>query len=92
LGILEALKHRGTTPKCLRGERRGLDFDDFREENKGHSNATMAISFLTGTNVLTEDGRLVNVDAFAIESSMFWASSFIIVVGKNKIVKNLDEA
>ena len=48
----------------------------------------------TGTNAVTQDGRLVNVDAAGNRvAGMFWGHpTTIIVVGRNKIVKNLDEA
>jgi hypothetical protein len=50
--------------------------------------------FLTGTNAITLDGKLVNVDAVGNRvAGMFWGHPVsIIVVGRNKIVKDLDEA
>jgi hypothetical protein len=50
--------------------------------------------FLTGTNALTLDGKIVNLDAVGNRvSGMVWGHPLsIIVVGRNKIVKNLDEA
>ncbi|MCJ7748884.1 MAG: lactate utilization protein, partial [Desulfobacterales bacterium] len=56
--------------------------------------ATLSDVFLTGTNALTQDGRLVNVDGNGNRvAGMFWGHPIsIIVVGKNKIVRDLDEA
>jgi hypothetical protein len=56
--------------------------------------ATLCDVFLTGTNAITQDGRLVNVDAVGNRvAGMFWGHPVtIIIVGKNKIVTDLDEA
>ncbi|HVP76467.1 MAG TPA: lactate utilization protein [Thermodesulfobacteriota bacterium] len=56
--------------------------------------ATVGDVFLTGTNAITQDGRLVNVDAVGNRiAGIFWGHPVsIVVVGRNKIVKDLDEA
>jgi hypothetical protein len=56
--------------------------------------ATVCDVFLTGTNALTEDGKIVNMDGNGNRvAGMFWGHPLsILVVGKNKIVKKLDEA
>ena len=56
--------------------------------------ATLCDVFLTGTNALTLDGRLVNVDAVGNRvAGMFWGHPIsIVVVGRNKIVKDLEAA
>ena len=50
--------------------------------------------FLTGTNAVTLDGRLINVDASGNRiAGMFHGHPIsIIAVGRNKLVKDLDEA
>ncbi|GHS95950.1 hypothetical protein AGMMS50276_13450 [Synergistales bacterium] len=50
--------------------------------------------FLTSTNALTRDGRLVNIDGNGNRvSGMAWGRNTIIyVIGINKVVNNLDEA
>jgi hypothetical protein len=50
--------------------------------------------FLTGTNAVTEDGRLLNIDGVGNRvAGMIWGHPRVILaVGKNKIVKDLDEA
>ena len=50
--------------------------------------------FVTGTNAVTLDGRIVNVDGHGnrVAAMLFGPSKVIIVVGTNKIVHDLDEA
>jgi hypothetical protein len=50
--------------------------------------------FVTGTNALTLDGRMVNVDALGnrVAAMLFGPDKVIIVIGINKIVENLEEA
>lgn len=50
--------------------------------------------FLTGTNAVTMDGRLVNTDGIGnrVASMIFGPKKVIIVVGANKIVKDVAEA
>jgi len=56
--------------------------------------ASVGDVFLTGTNAVTEDGKLLNIDGAGNRvAGMFWGHPLsIIVVGRNKIVKDLDEA
>jgi hypothetical protein len=56
--------------------------------------ATLCDVFLTGSNSLTEDGRLVNVDGAGNRvAGMVWGHpTCVLIVGRNKIVKDLDEA
>jgi L-lactate utilization protein LutC len=51
-------------------------------------------TYVSGTNALTEDGKLVNMDGWGnrVNAINYGPDKVIIVVGKNKIVKNLDEA
>jgi len=50
--------------------------------------------FVTGTNALTLDGKIVNVDGHGnrVAAMLFGPDKVIIVVGVNKIVENLEEA
>jgi L-lactate utilization protein LutB len=50
--------------------------------------------FLTGTNALTLDGKIVNVDGHGnrVAAMLFGPDKVIIVVGVNKIVENLGQA
>jgi len=50
--------------------------------------------FLTGTNAITENGQLVNLDMIGnrVAALTFGPRNVVLFIGKNKIVKNLDEA
>ncbi len=50
--------------------------------------------FVTGTNALTLDGKIVNVDGLGnrVAAILFGPDKVIIVVGINKIVENVEEA
>ena len=96
LGLFEALEARGT--KILNPfvpNRSKMTVDDFRQWREGIvREATLCDVFLTGTNALTQDGKLVNVDASGNRvAGMFWGHPLsILVVGINKIVRDLNEA
>jgi len=96
LGIKEELGRRGV--RVLDGFNRKTvyaNLDDYEElHNEVVEKSTLCDIFLTGTNALTQDGKLVNVDAVGNRvAGMFWGHNrSIVVVGRNKIVKNLDEA
>jgi len=50
--------------------------------------------FITGSNAVTESGQLVNLDMFGnrVGAITFGPKNVIILVGRNKIVPDLDEA
>ncbi len=92
LSILDELKKRGS--KII---------NPFTEEftiNKPHLRGEVQIEallsdvFLTSSNGVTIDGRIVNVDAVGnrVVGMIFGPKKVIIIVGKNKIVNNVDEA
>lgn len=56
--------------------------------------AFSADHYLTSSNAVTENGELYNVDGNSnrVAAICFGPKSVIVVVGRNKIVKNLDEA
>jgi len=56
--------------------------------------AFMADVFVTGTNALTMDGKIVNIDGHGnrVAAMLFGPAKVILVVGINKIVKDVDEA
>lgn len=96
LGIPKALKERGT--RVLDGFEPGGAGIDPKAAEEGHNRivkeATICDVFLTGTNAITQDGRLVNVDGVGNRvAGMVWGHPIsVIVVGRNKIVRDLDEA
>ena len=59
-----------------------------------HVESLGADVYITGTNAVTEDGLLYNVDGNGnrVAAIAFGPESVIVVVGSNKIVGNLDEA
>ena len=89
IGVFEELKRRGLTlfwpfdEKVAKEERRSIA-----------RKALLTDVFLSGSNALTMDGKIVNVDASGnrIAGMIFGPKKVIIVVGVNKIVKNVEEA
>jgi len=57
-------------------------------------NALITDWYITGSNAISVDGRIVNVDHSGnrVASITFGPDKVIIVVGKNKIVDSVDEA
>ena len=96
LGIPQALKERGTKvlDPFARREASTDPKDALQLHRKTLKEATVSDVFLTGTNAITRDGKLVNVDAVGNRvAGMFWGHpTSIIAIGRNKIVKDLDEA
>jgi hypothetical protein len=64
------------------------------EDVKLKKRALTSDVFVTGTNALTLDGKVVNVDGLGnrVAGILFGPDRVIIVVGINKIVENLEEA
>jgi len=94
--VARALRNRGTEvinpfdpEKKIEDERTFYEFL-FRPSLE----ASLGDVFLTGTNAVTEDGKLLNIDGAGNRvAGMFWGHPLsIIVAGRNKIVKDLDEA
>lgn len=89
IGVIDALKKRGT--KVLDGFYRGISLEEHYEMVR---QSTLCDVFLTSSNALTLDGRIVSVDAIGnrIAGMVYGHRISIIVVGRNKLVKDLDEA
>jgi L-lactate utilization protein LutB len=89
IGVFEELKKRGFTLLW--------PFDEKvpKEERRSIERKTLLTDvFLSGSNALTMDGKIVNVDATGnrVAGMIFGPKKAIIVVGVNKIVKNVEEA
>jgi L-lactate utilization protein LutB len=56
--------------------------------------ALLADLFITGTNAITETGELVNLDMIGnrVAAIVFGPKNVIVLVGRNKVVTDLDEA
>jgi hypothetical protein len=85
LGLLDLLRERGN--KGLEPPKPGeYNFDEMRKNRKD--------VLLVSTNALTLDGKLVNVDGIGnrVATMFFGVKQVILLVGTNKIVRDLDEA
>jgi YkgG family uncharacterized protein len=65
-----------------------------KKDPEFHQKSLLSDVFLSSTNALTEEGKIVNVDGRSnrVAAITFGPKKVIIVVGKNKIVKNVDSA
>ena len=56
--------------------------------------ALLCDTYLTGTNAMTEDGQLVNIDGNGnrVAAMLFGPKQVIIVAGMNKVVKTVEDA
>jgi len=65
-----------------------------KESIKIKKQALTSDVFVTGTNALTLDGKIVNVDGHGnrVAAMLFGPNKVIIVVGINKVVENLEAA
>jgi len=95
LGIAKALQERGTSVLDPVAPSYGLA--EFKEELIMPTllKATLGSDvFISGTNAFTEDGKLVNIDGLGnrVAGIIFGARTSIVVVGRNKLVRNVDEA
>jgi hypothetical protein len=95
-GVIKALMKRGTP--VINPFDPEKPIDDYVNLSKYVFRASLEASycdvFLTGTNAVTLDGRLVNIDAVGNRVvGMIWGHPMVIlIIGKNKIVKDLDAA
>lgn len=89
IGVLEALEKGNYT--FLNPWKAGITV---QENIKLKKRALTSDVFLTGTNALTLDGKIVNVDGHGnrVAAMLFGPNKVIIVAGVNKIVANLEEA
>jgi len=98
LGVLEELQAKGrivvnpfSEDISLRSSAREITEDQRWEMHKIAVNCEF---FITGTNVVTRDGKLFNTDAGGnrVAGMIFGPRHVIVVVGRNKIVRDLDAA
>lgn len=89
IGIIEKLQEQGNV--IYDHWKQGLS----KEENLSTRKMQLTSDvFLTSANAVTSSGEIVNIDGFGnrISSMMFGPKEVIIVVGCNKIVRDLPEA
>jgi len=95
LGVVKRLQERGTTVLDPVAPSYGLA--EFKEELIMPTllKATLGSDvFISGTNALTRDGKLVNIDGLGnrVTGIVFGARTSVVVVGRNKVVLNVEEA
>jgi len=94
IGILRVLEKRGT--RILNPFSRKLTIDPSKRETRNRISKEIFICdvLITGTNAITTDGKLVNIDAVGnrVAAMIFGPKKVIIVVGRNKIVKDVKTA
>lgn len=92
IGFIEHLKHESSTYNYIGEAIRKENDDSKRKELRRRSIAVEY--FVSSVNALTEDGKLVAVDATGsrVGSIPFAAEKVVIVVSANKILKNLNAA
>lgn len=89
IGVVDALEEGDYT--FLNPWKTGVNVE---EDVRLKKRALTSDVFVTGTNALTLDGKIVNVDGHGnrVAAMLFGPDKVIIVVGVNKIVENLEEA
>jgi L-lactate utilization protein LutB len=89
IGLLEAL--RSGEHNLIDQYAPGMSKDAVMEARKA---GTHADCFIAGSNAVTDDGKIVNVDGLGnrLAGFCFGPDRVIIVVGRNKIVENVDAA
>lgn len=88
-GVIDHL--RSSRYKFLDRYKEGLTQEDI---NKIFRDSFFVDAYFASSNAVTEDGELYNVDGNGnrVAAMLFGPSKVILVVGENKIVKNIDEA
>jgi hypothetical protein len=94
IGIIEELEEKGV--RVLNPFSRELTTDGAKTALRDNISRQIFSCdlFVCGTNAVTRDGKLVNVDAVGnrVAPMVFGPRKVFIIVGKNKIVKGVDEA
>ena len=94
IGILKMLEEIGA--RVLNPFSRKLTTDPSKREVRQRISKEIFTSdvLITGTNAVTTNGKLVNVDAVGnrVAAMIFGPKKVIIVAGRNKIVRDIEEA
>jgi hypothetical protein len=85
LGLLDMLRKRGN---------KGLEFPKPGDPDFATPGRIRKDVLLTSTNAVTLDGKLVNIDGMGnrITGMIYGVKKVILLIGANKIVRNVDEA
>jgi len=89
-GIIEEIK-KNADIDLIKTFEDGVPREEIMERRR---QALLVDVFFTGTNALTQTGKLVNLDMVGnrIAGLIFGPKHVVVVVGRNKIVKEVDEA
>ena len=87
MGLYEKIRAHGNTLYCH------TFADEFQKQDVRRLAMTADV-YLSGTNAVTEDGTLVNIDGTGNRAAamLFGPETVIVVAGKNKIVRDYDAA
>jgi L-lactate utilization protein LutB len=89
LHLIESLRQQGH--EVYDHWQEGLSPEEIREIKEHHVTSPV---FLTSTNAITQDGKLVNIDNTGnrVAAMIFGPQQVIVVAGKHKIVADVDAA
>lgn len=95
LGVMDYLRQQDRLGKLRLFDRyrHGLTPEDTPDDGKNRLRALTSDVFITGTNAVTLDGKLVNIDGEGtrVAPLIFGPRKVIVVVGANKIVKDTED-
>ena len=94
-GGSESIKEIGLLDAVKNGNYNYIDRSQaitYQEKREIAAKGLMAHTFLTGTNAITTNGELINVDATSNRVSLmcFGPEQVIVIAGMNKVVANID--
>jgi hypothetical protein len=96
VGVPEALTNRGQNKLLnpLKRDESGSFAYKTEDRHRMEREAFFADVFITSTNAITLDGKLVSIDGHGnrVSAMIFGPKKVIVVAGVNKIVKDVDEA
>ena len=96
IGIFSALQQRGVNEVIYPFQRNEDGYLSVSKEQSYKMMRKVLLSdvFISGTNAITLDGKLVNIDGLGnrVAPMIFGPPKVIVVVGANKIVKDVDAA
>ncbi len=89
-GIIDELSTKKSI-RLIKTFEKGVPREEIIERRR---QALLADLFFTGSNAVTESGKLVNLDMVGnrVSALTFGPKNVIVVVGRNKIVKDVEEA
>jgi len=96
VGVMPALikRNQNTIIDPFQFGEDGYHIHSIEERGQMERESFFADVYLVGTNAITMDGKLVNIDGIGnrVSAMVFGPKKVIAVVGVNKIVKGVDEA